>query len=79
VVRPTSSRWAYVEYMLAQCGKQAGLAVMDAHRAGGTFPAYKRAFERRGALPFEARRTPDGRKNPTQWPSVSGTAAIASA
>jgi len=79
VVRPTSSRWAYVEYMLAQCGEQAGLAAMDAHRAGGTFPAYKRAFERRGAMPFEARRTPDGRRNPTQWPSVSGTVAVASA
>ncbi len=79
VVRPTSSRWAYVEYMLAQCSEQAGLAAMDAYRAGGTFPAYKRAFERRGAIPFEARRTPDGRRNPTRWPSVSGMAAIASA
>src|SRR5262249_12553907 len=36
-VRPTSARWAWVEYMLAQGERSAGLAVMDAHRAGGGF------------------------------------------
>ena len=51
VVRPTSARWAWVEYMLAQCESVAGLALMDAYRAGGSFAAYKRAFERRGAVP----------------------------
>ena len=79
VVRPTSARWAWVEYMLAQCGAAAGLSVMDALREGATFRAYQRAFEARGATPFEAKRTPDGRRNPTRWPSVSEVARCATA
>jgi len=51
VVRPTSARWAWVEYMLAQGGSDAGLALMDAHRAGGSFADYKRAFKERGVEP----------------------------
>ena len=50
-VRPTSARWAWVEYMLAQGETSGGLAVMDAHRAGGTFADYKRAFAARGVVP----------------------------
>jgi len=50
-VRPTSARWAWVEYMLAQGESAAGLAVMDAHRNGGDFAAYKRAFVARGIEP----------------------------
>jgi radical SAM superfamily enzyme YgiQ (UPF0313 family) len=50
-VRPTSARWAWVEYMLAQGDHRAGLAALDAHRAGGSFAAWKRAFEARGAEP----------------------------
>ena len=50
-VRPTSARWAWVEYMLAQGESSAGLAVMDAHRAGGSFAAYRRAFTARGVAP----------------------------
>jgi radical SAM superfamily enzyme YgiQ (UPF0313 family) len=50
-VRPTSARWAWVEYMLAQGESNAGLAVMDAHRAGGSFAAYKKAFERHEVTP----------------------------
>jgi radical SAM superfamily enzyme YgiQ (UPF0313 family) len=50
-VRPTSARWAWVEYMLAQGDASAGLAVMDAHRAGGTFAAYKAAFVERSVEP----------------------------
>jgi radical SAM superfamily enzyme YgiQ (UPF0313 family) len=50
-VRPTSARWAWVEYMLAQGESNAGLAVMDAHRAGGSFADYKRAFTERGVVP----------------------------
>jgi hypothetical protein len=50
-VRPTSARWAWVEYMLAQGESAGGLAVMDAHRAGGSFAAYKRAFAARGVVP----------------------------
>jgi len=43
-VRPTSARWAWVEYLLAQGGTQAGLRALAAHRAGGTFAAWKQAF-----------------------------------
>jgi radical SAM superfamily enzyme YgiQ (UPF0313 family) len=50
-VRPTSARWAWVEYMIAQGERSAGLAVMDAHRAGGSFAAYKKAFAERGVVP----------------------------
>lgn len=50
-VRPTSARWAWVEYMLAQGDARAGLALMDAHNAGGSFAAYKKAFRAHGAEP----------------------------
>ena len=50
-VRPTSARWAWVEYMLAQGTAAAGLAVLDAHRAGGRFADYRRAFAGRGCEP----------------------------
>jgi radical SAM superfamily enzyme YgiQ (UPF0313 family) len=50
-VRPTSARWAWVEYMIAQAESVAGLAIMDAHRAGGSFAAYKKAFAARGVVP----------------------------
>jgi radical SAM superfamily enzyme YgiQ (UPF0313 family) len=70
-VRPTSARWAWVEYMLAQCGPEGGLAALDAWRAGGTFAAWRRAFEARGVTPFLARRVQDGRRQPTVWPSVA--------
>ena len=44
VVRPTSARWAWVEYELAQGGPEWGEAVLQAHKAGGKFSDYKRAF-----------------------------------
>lgn len=50
-VRATSARWAWVEYMIAQAETVAGLAIMDAHHAGGSFAAYKKAFEVRGVVP----------------------------
>jgi radical SAM superfamily enzyme YgiQ (UPF0313 family) len=50
-VRPTSARWAWVEYMIAQAETRAGLAIMDAHRAGGSFAAYRKAFEARDVTP----------------------------
>jgi radical SAM superfamily enzyme YgiQ (UPF0313 family) len=50
-VRPTSARWAWVEYMLAQGESSAGLAVMDAHRAGGSFAAFRKAFAKHGVTP----------------------------
>ncbi len=62
-VRPTSARWAWVEYMLSQGGEAAGLAAMDAWREEGSFAAWKRAFKRRGAVPFRSRPVSDGRRN----------------
>ncbi|MBI4512323.1 MAG: radical SAM protein [Deltaproteobacteria bacterium] len=47
-VRPTSSRWGFVEYMLAQGDMATGLAAMDAWRAGGSFAAWKKALAARG-------------------------------
>lgn len=43
-VRPTSARWAWVEYMLAQGGEAEGLATLRAVENGGSFAAWKRAF-----------------------------------
>jgi hypothetical protein len=37
--------------MIAQGGSSAGLAILDAHRGGGGFAAYKRAFAARGVEP----------------------------
>ena len=50
-LRPTSARWAWVEYMLAQGESSAGLALYDAHKAGGSFAAYKKAFAAHGVEP----------------------------
>jgi radical SAM superfamily enzyme YgiQ (UPF0313 family) len=44
-VRSTSARWAWIEYVLAQGGAAEGRAVLDAVHAGGTFAAYRKAFE----------------------------------
>jgi hypothetical protein len=52
-LRATSSRWAWVEYVLAQGSFAEGLAVLDAVRAGGKWSDYKRAF---GELPSERKR-----------------------
>ncbi len=73
-VRPTSARWAWVEYMLAQCGQEGGRAAYRAHQAGGGFAAWKRAFKEEGCVPYEARRTVDGRRKATDWPSVGAHA-----
>jgi hypothetical protein len=61
-IRPTSPRWAWVEYMLAQGGAEAGLAAEDAWRAGGSFAAWKRAFREREVKPFAGNRPTDGRR-----------------
>jgi radical SAM superfamily enzyme YgiQ (UPF0313 family) len=67
VVRPTSARWAWVEYMLAQSGFAAGLAAMDAHRDGGSFAAWKRAFRERDVQPTgPIARVPTTREQMTQ-------------
>lgn len=73
-IRPTSARWAWVEYMLAQGGAEAGLAAEDAWRAGGSFAAWRRAFAERGIRPMPAARPPDGRHRLpalARWPLVA--------
>jgi radical SAM superfamily enzyme YgiQ (UPF0313 family) len=47
-VRPTSARWAWVEWVLAQHGARAGRAVHTAVHAGGRFADWRRAFEAAG-------------------------------
>jgi radical SAM superfamily enzyme YgiQ (UPF0313 family) len=76
-LRPTSARWAWVEYMLAQCGPEGGLAAMDAWKAGAHFSAWKKAFLARECQPYQARRTVDGRRNAVEWPSVGARATVA--
>jgi radical SAM superfamily enzyme YgiQ (UPF0313 family) len=44
-VRATSAKWAWVEYVLAQGGEPEGLAMIDAVDAGGSYRAYRNAFE----------------------------------
>ena len=73
-IRPTSARWAWVEYMLAQGGPAAGLAAEAAWRAGGSFASWKRAFAEGDVHPVPAARPPDGRlRLPTlaNWPLVA--------
>lgn len=52
-LRSTSARWAWIEYVLAQGGEAEGRAVLDAVHAGGSFRAYKNAFD---ALPADRAR-----------------------
>lgn len=40
-IRSTSTKWAWVEYMLAQGGRASGLAVYDAIQNGTSFSKYK--------------------------------------
>jgi radical SAM superfamily enzyme YgiQ (UPF0313 family) len=54
-LRPTSPKWAWVEYRLAQGGFAAGLAAARATRAGGRFANWKAAFAEVPAPPV---RTP---------------------
>lgn len=43
-IRPTSAKWAWIEYMLAQGGFQAGHAIYTAVQNGGGFAQYRDAF-----------------------------------
>jgi hypothetical protein len=58
VLRPTSPKWAWVEYRLAQGGFEAGRAAARAGRAGGRFADWKAALadvpEPVAALPLAA-------------------------
>lgn len=47
-IRPSSARWAWVEYKLSQGDETAGLAAMDAWKAGGAFSAFRAALDRLG-------------------------------
>lgn len=71
-VRPTSPRWAWVEYMLSQGDERAGLAALDAWRAGGRFSDWKRAFRKYDCHPFRFRPVADGRRNAPVVPVVEG-------
>jgi radical SAM superfamily enzyme YgiQ (UPF0313 family) len=78
-IRPTSARWAWVEYMLAQGDATAGLAAEVAWRAGGSFASWKRAFRDRDVRPHPARRVIDGRLRLPQlaaWPVVGDTQTV---
>jgi radical SAM superfamily enzyme YgiQ (UPF0313 family) len=59
-VKPSSVRWAWVEYMLSQGGESAGLAAMDAWREGGSFASWERAFIRREVKTFQRPSVSDG-------------------
>ncbi len=43
-IRPVSSRWAWIEYELAQGGAESGLAMLRGYEAGGRFADYRRAL-----------------------------------
>lgn len=45
-VRATSAKWAWVEAVLAKGGDAEGRAVLEAVHGGGSFAAYRRAFEK---------------------------------
>jgi radical SAM superfamily enzyme YgiQ (UPF0313 family) len=68
-LRPTSPKWAWVEYRLAQGGFAAGRAAARAARAGGRFAAWKAALAEVPAPPVVDRSGPQ---------PASGSAAIAS-
>lgn len=50
-VKPVSTRWSWVEAVLARGGVKVGEAVLAAHRAGGNFAHYRREFESLGYFP----------------------------
>jgi radical SAM superfamily enzyme YgiQ (UPF0313 family) len=55
-IRPTSPKWAWVEYRLAQGGFAAGRAAAVATRAGGRFADWRAAL---AAVPLPAVRAPE--------------------
>jgi len=67
-LRCTSPRWAFVEYMLAQCGPEAGLAGMEAWQRGGKYAHWTTAFDKHALKPFLACRTAEPSAAP--WPQV---------
>lgn len=61
-IRPTSARWAWVEYRLAQAGTEGGEAAYNAWRQGGSFAAWKEAFG--GAASAASSRRAEGQTAP---------------
>lgn len=51
-VRTTSAKWAWIEYQLAQGDYDSGFAVLKAYKAGGSFSAWKNAFEETNKVIF---------------------------
>ncbi|HEY6475341.1 MAG TPA: radical SAM protein [Polyangia bacterium] len=74
-LRPTSPKWAWVEYRLAQGGFAAGHAAARAARAGGRFASWKAALAEVPTPPVVA--SPPGINRSEPQPA-SGSAAIAS-
>ena len=54
-MRPTSARWAWVEYVLAQGGSEAGLRAYAAHQKG--IAAWRSAFAGYSPRPLAASST----------------------
>jgi radical SAM superfamily enzyme YgiQ (UPF0313 family) len=54
-LRATSARWAWVEYVIAQGAEAEGRAMLEAVKNGGSYRAYKEAFD---ALPGDRARRP---------------------
>ena len=80
-VRPTSARWAWVEFMLAQSGPEAGMAALTAWREGGSFAAWRKAFEEEGVKTYRAHDVFDGRNRlpPLAWRPDAPAASAAPA
>ena len=74
-LRPTSARWAWVEYMLAQGGPLHGEAVLQAVHAGGRFADWKRALQ---AVPTELMR-PWAQAPPVALPLAGASGAPSAA
>lgn len=51
-VRTTSAKWAWIEYQLAQGDYDSGFAVLQAYKNGGSFSAWKNAFEETNKVIF---------------------------
>ena len=58
-LKPSSVRWAWVEYMLSQSGESAGLAALDAWREKGGFSSWQRAFVRHEVKTFRQKPASD--------------------
>jgi radical SAM superfamily enzyme YgiQ (UPF0313 family) len=73
-IRPTSPKWAWIEYRLAQGGFAAGRAAAVAARAGGRFSDWRTAL---AAVPVpEVSLLPNTTEAPPQDPAVSPRSSL---